>query len=222
MRSSTWGAVVFPFALFLIATVAYGQPTQPLPLDPLSAEEREAATSLARADARVRELLGGGRTRQIYTDFIAVKRARTPAEEPSGRYADVLFYRYDRDLGVRALVDLVARTVVDVVRVNGQSVPINNEEVEEAARLALADPRVPRLFGGAMPSFRVATRPATREDINTPRIEALRVLGTSADDPCYRHRCIVLFFRVDNRYVNINRVVVDMTTQTVQIRGGGQ
>ena len=69
-------------------------------------------------------------------------------------------------------------------------------------------------------SSRVATRPATREDAESARIEGLRLLGSSADDPCFRHRCILLFFRVNNRYVNVNRVVVDMTSQSVQIRGG--
>ena len=203
--------------VFIVAATTNAQP---LPLDPLTPEEREVATSVAQADVKVRELLGGGRTRRIYTDFIAVKREGVRGDEPSGRYADVLFYRYDRDIGVRALVNLIARSVIDVVRVNGQSVPINNEEVEEAARIALADPRVLRLFGGTIPPFRVATRPATREDAESARIEGLRLLGSSADDPCFRHRCILLFFRVNNRYVNVNRVVVDMTSQSVQIRGG--
>jgi hypothetical protein len=215
-------ATTVVFLLALAAATARPQ-GKPLPLDPLTSQERELASSVARTDTRVREFLGSRRSRQIYVDFIAVKGTReTDArrDEPSRRYADVLFYRYEDNLGVRALVDLEARSVVDVVRVNGASVPINSEEVEEAARLALADPRVLRLFGGRMPSFRVATHPAAREEVNSDRIEGLRTLGTTSEDPCSRHRCIVLFFRSRNRYVHLNQVVVDLTSRTVQVRGG--
>jgi len=209
-------------ALLVAATASPQQRT--LPLDPLTAQERESATALARADARVHELLGSGRSRQIYVDFIAAKPARETygSDQPPHRYADVLFYRYDGDLGVRALVDLQARAVTDVARVNGESVPINGEEIAEAGRLALADPGVARLFGGKIPAFRVATRPATKQETNDNRIEGLRTLGASPNDPCYRHRCIALFFRTNNRYVYLNRVVVDLTSQRVTVSGGEQ
>lgn len=210
--------------LLLTAARAQPQPSPPLPLDPLTTQEREIAASVARADPRVRAALGTGRSRQIYADFISVKRTEesSPQREPSGRYADVLFYRYDGDVGVRALVDLQAKSVVDVNRVKGQSVPINGEEVEEAARLALANANVVRLFDGKVPSFKVATAPATREDVDSARIEGLRTVATSPKDPCFRHRCIVLFFRVNNRYVHLNRVVVDLTSQSVRVSGGAK
>ena len=211
--------------LFHLATAAYPQDSPPLPLDPLTPQEREAARSLAIENVKIRAFLGTSRSREIYTDFIAVKRtAETDIykDQPRRRHAEVLYYRYDNDLGVRALVDLEARTVVEVVRVNGTSVPINTEEIKEAADLALADTRVKQLFLGKMPEFHVATQPATAEDMSTNRIEGLRTVGVSPNDPCFRHRCIVLFFRTGNRYVQMNRVVVDLTSQRVQVMGGGR
>jgi Cu2+-containing amine oxidase len=217
-------SAVLSFGLLLAAAMARPQ-DKPLPLDPLTAQEREVATSVARADPRIREFMGNRRARQIYVDFIAVKESRRPDEQneaPEHRYAEALFYRYDDNLGLRALVDLEARKVVDIARVRGESVPINTEEVEEAARLAQADERVARLFGGKMPEFQVATQPATAEDINANRIEGLRTLGMSPKDPCQRNRCIVLFFRMQNRYVHMNQVIVDLTSRTVRVRGGAR
>src|SRR5437763_956567 len=139
-------------ALCLMAVSLFAQ-TQPaavpqrvLPLDPLTPAERAAGEELARANGKVKEFLARGRTRLIYSDFIAPK-LNAAQTEPSGRYADVLFYRYDDDAGLRALVDLSARAVVDVVPVSGRSVPLTADEVEEAARLALANSEVARLLG---------------------------------------------------------------------------
>jgi hypothetical protein len=193
----------------------------PLPLDPLTSQERELAETIARANPTVREFVGAGRSRQINVGFIAVKVSRekdAQADLPSHRHAEVLFYNYDRDQGLRALIDLTERRVADIVRVSGQTVPINGDEVSLAARLALADPRVRRLFGDPMPAFRVATRAATRDELQLPRIEGLRTVGSTRGDPCYRHRCVMMFFRINNRYVQIHRVIVDLTTQRVLIR----
>lgn len=211
-------AVLLAAVLIIAPAVARAQ--GPLPLDPLTPQERAVADSAATSDPRVREFIGAGRSRQIHLDFISAKSGARGEDVPPTRHAEVLFYNYDRDLGVLALVDLSRRRVVDVARVPGKSVPINSDEVADAARLALADPRVARLFGGQMPSFRVATKAASREELGTPRIEGLRLVGGAANDPCTRHRCVMLFFRVDNRYVQMNRVAVDLTAQQVLIREG--
>jgi len=192
----------------------------PLPLDPLTAAERATAEQLARANGTVRQFLSTGRSRLIYADFISVKRdAKVP--EPEGRFADVLFYRYDDDTGLRLLVDLSAGAVIDVARVGGRSVPLAAAEVEEAARLALASSDVVRLLGERAGSFRVASGPATSGQINDNRIEALRTLGSTPDDPCTRDRCVVLFFRSQNRYIALNQVVVDLTTSRVLVNRAG-
>jgi hypothetical protein len=138
------------------------------------------------------------------------------------RSAEVLYYLPDGDRGVRVLVDLATRRVVDQAAVPGQSVPLSAEEVQTAARLALADQRVVGLFGGRMPAFRVATAPATLADTGAARIEGLRTVAASRTDPCYGRRCVVLFFRVANRYVHMNRVIVDLTGQRVLIQEGAR
>jgi hypothetical protein len=72
-------------------------PRTPQPLDPLTAAERQQAETVARGDARVKELLGGGRSRLVYVDFSAIKRsdaAQTPDSPTSvalGRHAEVVF-----------------------------------------------------------------------------------------------------------------------------------
>jgi hypothetical protein len=195
------------------------RPERPLPLDPLTPAERAVAEQAARAAPAVREFLSRGRTRLIYVDFIAYKRDPKLAE-PTGRFADVLFYGYDDDIGLRALVDVEARSVVDVTRMPGRSVPLTFEEVEEASQLALASREVARLLGERAGSFRPARGPAAREQINDNRIEALRTLGSTPDDPCTRDRCVVLFFRTGNRYIAINQVAVDLTTRRVLVNRG--
>jgi hypothetical protein len=216
-QSSRRAALITVFLLSPVMARAQG----PLPLDPLTNQERVIADSVVRADARVREMVGGGRTRPIHLDFISVKpRAGEVSRDglPASRHAEVLIYNYDRNQGILALVDITARRVVDVARIPGQSVPINADEVAVAARMALTDPRVARLFGDQMPAFRVATGPSTLADQDSPRIEGIRIVGGAPNDPCTLHRCIALFFRVNNRYVQLNRVVVDLTAQQVMIR----
>jgi hypothetical protein len=211
--------------LVLSAGAAKAQPDRPLPLDPLTAEERALTDTIVRADAKVREFLAGGRSRLINVDFIAVKTPRdssTRDEVPSRRTAEALLYRYDTNQGIRVLVDIGRRAVMDIARIPGESVPINSDEVAQAAKIALADRRVVQLFGGRMPGFRVATGPATLEESDQPRIEGLRTIGVTPEDPCYRRRCVVLFFRVNNRYVQMNRVFVDLISQRVIIREGEQ
>lgn len=217
-RSRIWYVLlVITSASITQAIAAQG----PLPLDPLTLEERTTADSVASRDGRVRELLAGTRFIRVNTDFIAVKEANRQTEDlPARRTAEVLFYDYSNDVGLRILVGIAERRVLDLVKVPGRSVPINRSEVEQAARLALADPRVVGLFGREAPRFHVASGAAMGEEIQSPRIEGLRVVGADDNDPCFRHRCVVLFFRVNNRYVNMNRVSVDLTAQRVLLTEG--
>jgi hypothetical protein len=220
-----WSAWALTVMLSLSTSVATAQRDEPLPLDPLTANEQAVADTIARSDRRVREFLRSGAGRLINVEFSA---AKDPADTSSQgdvaprRAAEVLYYRTDRDQGLRVLVDLASRRVTAAAPVLGQSVPISSEEIVQAARLALADDRVIRLFGGRLPRFTIATRPATRAETDVPRIEGLRSVAVVSEDPCYGRRCVVLFFRVRNRYVHVNRVVVDLTGQQVFIRESDQ
>lgn len=207
---------LFLVSLLLVATTAaraqQSFPERPLPLDPLTPAERERAVAIARENPRVQEFLAG-RTRLIYADFLAVKDDPR-SEEPVRRHADVLFYGYDSNTGLRALVDLEAGRVVGTARVAGNSVPITEEEIAEAAEIALGSSAVRRLLGDRTFQF-------TRDRRIENRIGGLRTLGAGPDDPCTRGRCIELFFRTGergrNRFLFIHQVVVDLRTREVMV-----
>jgi hypothetical protein len=219
-------------ALLLILTtnaLAFQKPPAqrtPQPLDPLTPAERQQAESVARADARVKELLGGGRSRLVYVDFIAVKRSDTGAAPDSptsvdvGRSAEVVFYRYDDDSGVRAVVDLQKKAVIQAERVDSGEVPLNNEELSESFALALKNDAVRSLLGPEAKSFRVAEPAAPAKGAApTNIIRGLRVVATSDSDPCWKRRCVQLFFRRGDVYL-IDSVVVDLTTQQSRVERG--
>ena len=210
-------------SLLLAATGLLAQPARPLPLDPLTPEEQTNALRIARESARVRESLGTNESvfEHIATEFISVKRDRTG--EPRGRYADVLFYRFDQNIGIRALVDLEANDVIGIAKVPGKSVPLGRNDVETAARLALADPQVRRLFGETLAGFRVLNGPITRESARGNLIEGLHTVGVRTDDPCTTHRCVSLVFSSGGRYLYNDRdITVDLTARRVTLRGGAQ
>jgi hypothetical protein len=218
----TLGATAL-LVLGLMSSMAQAQRDRPLPLDPLTPRERALTDSIIRSDAKVREFLGSGRSRLINVDFIAVKDGNSLSgrdELPTRRTSNALLYRYDTNQGIRVLVDIAGRRVIDIARIPGASVPINTDEVTEAARLALADRRVVALFGYRMPPFSVARRPETRADVDKPRIEGLQVSAPNDKDPCYQRRCVGLLFRVNNRYVHTGRVFVDLMSERVFVREG--
>jgi hypothetical protein len=188
------------------------RPAGPKPLDPLTAEEKRTVERTARADSRVQELLSGGRQRLISVEFLAVKpedpgRAQETAEHPIsiGRHGVALFYLYEGNYGVRAVVDLEKASVLQVARVDGDSVPLAAEEVSEAGKLALRDSSVRRLLGSEAERY---------------TIEGLRSRGTGEGDPCAAGRCTELIFRRGSMYLAGARVIVNLTSQTVRIAGG--
>jgi len=200
-------------------------PARPQPLDPLTPAERRQADEIARADGRVKELLGAGRTRLVYVDFIAIKpNDASPApDSPTrpmaiGRHAEVVFYRYDDDSGVRAIVDLQTRAVAQVARIESAEVPLNAEELSEAMALALKNEAVTSLLGADAKTFQVGDTAARGV---RPRnvVHALRVVATSDSDPCWKHRCAQLFFRRGDVSLT-DSVVVDLTAQQSRVERG--
>jgi hypothetical protein len=221
-RRASAGAALLCLAISVPAALAQAPPPKPaprkparppLPLDPLTAAEREAAERVARAEARVTELLGPGRYKLISVEFLALKpedpRLATETDGPIqiGRHAEVLFYRYDGDVGVRVVVDVAQETVRDVSRVDGQAVPLSEEEVVEAGELALHDETVIGRLG---------------PDRRQYKIEGMRILATRESDPCYRHRCVDLLFRRGPHYLVAFPVTVDLTSRDVMVQRGKQ
>lgn len=198
-------------------------PPRPLPSDPLSAEETPRLVRVATEFAQSREGLGRENFVLVGTEVVDYKPPQTDPRhvitpEDAGRYGSVLFFRYDKNAGVRVLVDLVRNAGVEVTTIPARAMPIGREEVERAARLALADPVVGRFLGAGASRFRVA-EPGSDEE-NT--VEGLRVIAPRGDDPCSTHRCVDVFFRRGGYYVTGQRVTVDLTSSTVRVSRGPQ
>jgi hypothetical protein len=213
--------------VFLVATSAMAAqqpPRVPLPFDPLTAAERRQAEDIARADSRVRDLLGSGRTRLVYVDFLAIKSADRPTTPDSptapqriGRHAEVVFYRYDGDAGVRAVVDLERRSVQDATRIASVDVPLNVDDLAEALAMGLRNDAVRSLLGADAASFQVADTPRAAAARNIVR--GLRVVAVDAGDSCWQHRCVQLFFRRGDVHL-VDTVFVDLTTQQARVERG--
>jgi hypothetical protein len=184
------------------------QPTQPvpprgpLPLDPLTAQERRTAERVARADPRVRELVGE-RGRLSYIEFVSIKPEQE-SERLAHRHAEVVFLQANAEYGVRAVVRLGASsTVMTVDKVSERDVPMTADDLEAARKLALESPEV---------------RAVAEPRLEKARVEGLRVVGADDTDPCYRGRCVRLLFKVGNDYLSDPIVVVDLTTSRVTVQ----
>ena len=174
------------------------------PLDPLTPEELTTAERVARADSSVLRLVGGRRSVMGSVSFLALKPDAPdtvrPVEVLPQRTAVVLFYVYDGDYGVRALVDLTAARVRQADRVEREPIPFAAEEVTAAQRLALSDPGLREKVG--------------REQYH---VEWLGFTAADERDPCYRHRCLQLFFRRGRAFLMRPNVIVDLTAQQVRL-----
>lgn len=192
------------------------------PLDPLSADERRRAERVAQGDARVSSLVGAGRVRMVYVELTSDKpegEPRAGTRSPSGRFAEVLQYRYDDDSGVRTLVDLQRNEVRAVERVEGSAVPLTRQDLDEAVKLALSSGEVKELLGREAGQY-VAPPPSAPK--NPPyAIRPLLVHAVAENDPCYRRRCVQLFFQSRGAYL-IDSAIVDLTERGVRIERGAR
>lgn len=183
-----------------------------LKFDPLTPEERELATRLAEVDPRVMRLRGEGRQMSISVELATPKT--TDQDDDSSRHAEVLYYRYEGNQGILALVDLQRRTVQEATRITGDAVPLVAEEVNQALTIALQNKNLINLLGPDYQQYRVPTQNAPE---GPNRVEALRVLASSPKDPCYQHRCLSLLFRQGDTFLTGTSVIVDLTAQNVRV-----
>jgi len=191
---------------------AHAQTSQrgPLKFDPLTPEERELATRLAEADPRVKRLRGTGR--QV---LISVELATPKTTGENSRHAEVLYYRYNGNQGVLALVNLQQQAVQETVAIDGNSVPLSTGEVNQAVGIALQDRTLINLLGPNYQQYRPTTL-TVREGRPNP-VEALRILASSRTDRCYRRRCVSLLFRQGDSFLTGTSVIVDLTAQNVRV-----
>lgn len=214
--------ILLPALLALLAVLAPGwagaQP--PMPLDPLTEQEQQEAAALAQADPRVTSLLGGDRSVLATVEFITLQKGSEDGADPEqplpiGRFAQVLFARYNGNLGVRALVDLVANSVTVVESMSGDDVPMNLAELNAAWALARQHPAVRQVLGSEADFYQVLQDPDAPEPGH--RVEGMRVVGTQPDERCFGHRCLALLFQRLDEYLASTEVLVDLTTQTVTV-----
>jgi hypothetical protein len=212
--------ILIPALLALLALASgWASAQPPMPLDPLTPEEQQEAATLAQADPRVTSLLGPGRSVLAAVEFITLQKGSEEDSDPErplpiGRFAQVLFARYEGNLGVRALVDLVADSVTVVESISGDDVPMSLAELNAAWALARQDPAVRQVIPET-DLYQVLQDPNAPEPSH--RVEGLRVVGTQSGERCFEHRCLALLFqRLDEYLANIE-VLVDLTTQTVTV-----
>jgi Cu2+-containing amine oxidase len=154
--------------------------------DPLGLGEIQQAEAIARADAQVKQFVDPpAQSRLIFTERSeeVEKLPENPVEVP--RLADVTFYVYRRsgapdDSLIKAVVNLTARQVVTVLRLNDVQPPIVPQEIETALGIALRDDRVLRLLA--------------RQEITPEQIVATALLFRPEDkeSPCSVNRCFEL------------------------------
>lgn len=208
LRAGSFSRHVAAFVMLsgtlVTASVAAAQPPPPQPrglaLDPLTPVERRTAERVARADPRVRDLVGEG-GRLSYVEFVAVK-AEDEREAPA-RHAEVVFLRADAQFGVRALVSLQREpAVVAVDKIPEADVPMTAADLEMARKLALENAEV---------------RAAGEARLAKATVEGLRIVATDDDDPCFRSRCVRLLFKIGRDYLSQPVVVVNLTKSSVTV-----
>jgi hypothetical protein len=189
----------------------------PLKFDPLTPEERELAAKLAEGDERVKKLRGPGRQLLVSVELSTAK-TDNPNDNTS-RFAEVLYYRYEGNQGVLALVDLQRRAITLAESINGDAVPLVAAEVNQALAIALQDRTLVNLLGPNYKQYQVSTLDSREGRPN--QVEALRVLASSPQDRCYRHRCLSLLFRQGDTFLTGTSVIVDLTAQNVRVEQPG-
>ncbi len=173
------------------------------PLDPLTPNEKALATKVLLGDAKLQQYMGQSpRYRIVNIERHEEDKARPMAE----RRADVVIYKYTTDEAISAVVNLGSSPRVDAIVVTRDLPPaLSPEEVEEAKRLAVADPGVQ----GRLSAAGIAEQSFI--------ITHLLARAVQRDAACSTHRCVMLFFNTRDAALEINPVV-DLSAQRVALQ----
>ena len=197
-----------------------------LPLDPLTEQEKHEAEQVALRDPRVQELLGKGRRKTVSVDLTLIKPSQEEIQAAAvgrpismGRFAVVLFFRYEGEVGVRAIVDLAHGTVTEIARLSSDQVPMTADDLAEAWQLARRDEEIRRALGPEAERYEVE-RTSPGPGAAPPRfvVRALRVRASEEKDPCFHNRCLQLLFARGNEYLTQPMVTVDLSAQKVYVQ----
>ena len=198
----------------------------PLPLDPLTAEDRRLAEEIAGADAKVHGLFAGATYRFVSIELLPLK----PDQESKGaptqpltldRHAAMLYRRAGDESGLRVVVNLTKRSIVSSSEVTSAEVPLTPEDINEAAQLALTNKELRSALSSDAEGYAAASKsPGTHTDRFA--ITGLRLFSSDEKDPCKTHRCVRLMFRRDRDYLGQPMVWVDLTDRQVHVEGRQQ
>jgi len=197
-----------------------------MPMDPLTPRERAAAEKAVLAHPPAMEALGNGRRQLISVELWTMKpdAAKMSAAAAGqrielGRFAEVILLRYEpEEVGVRAIVDLTQNKVIDLSRIPGEQVPQTPADLEQAAKLALANSEVQKALGPEADRYRPDI-PGVQHAANGEArlIQPLPLRSADEKDPCWKHRCMQLLFRRGDAYLVSPTVIVDLTTGQVRL-----
>jgi hypothetical protein len=186
----------------------------PLPLDPLTPAEETQAEQIARADLGVSQALGRGRNTLVYAAFVNLKPT-------AGRAARVVFYSFEGNFGVRAIVNLESKRVISVERLKGTEVPLTGEEWGEALRLALKTPDILGFLGPDIKKFQeLDQKTSDGTGFNGNAVRVLMVVSKDPKDACFQDRCAELFFR-RGPVLLTQSALVNLSRRTVLVEKGG-
>jgi Cu2+-containing amine oxidase len=195
--------------LVFISSVQAAHPRGTLPFDPLSSEEISEAIAISLRDPQVvQELPKGARFRvivvQLHEEALKGNEGESLALAQIPRRADVLLYRYDKDVTLSLLVDLGNGTVESFERLTEVQPPHLPEETAEALKIALREAQVLQRLA--------------QLGIGPKMVSANGMLFT-AQPPCLIHRCIELLLNTPEQSISAREdaffPVVDLSAQRV-------
>jgi hypothetical protein len=189
-------------------------------LDPLTQEEHATAERIARADTRVKQLLGEGGVRLVSTTPVISKRGDSPEKiDLHQREIEVVLFRPEGEVGARVLVNLRQNSVANLQRLGSSQVPFTADDLNDAFQLAMRDTVVLRALGPEAKSFRVQAERTDSEARAEKEVTGLPVRSNDPKDPCYKHRCMQLLFRNGTDYLSM-AVNVDLSAKRVAVERG--
>jgi hypothetical protein len=189
-------------------------------LDAITTDEEAAADRIARAEPKVKELLGERGIRLVSATPVLIKQGEPPDKiDLHQRAIEVILFRPEGEIGVRVIVHLHQNRAAEVQRLTAAQVPFTNDDLNDAFQLALRDAEVQRELGPAAQTFHVpelhnnTASAAASENIVT----GLPIRTTDPKDACSKHRCLQLFFRRGTDFLSRPVVTVDLTEKHVTV-----
>jgi hypothetical protein len=183
-------------------------------LEPLNVDEHAAVERVARAEPRVKELVGETGVRVVSVTPVLIKTESPTQFDVTQRQVEVILFHPEREVGARVIINLQQNKVVAVTKLSGDQVMMTNDDVADAFHLALRDPEVVKVLGPEAQRFQIGNPPSGARPENA--VEGLPVRSTDPNDPCSKHRCINLLFRRGNNYLT-QSVTVDLTAKHVTV-----